>query len=287
LGAGHLALAIVAFERGDVCTAIHHLGPAEALSDTCDDPVLMTERAILWSRVEVARDRGAAALAALNELGPSLLLWPAGRLAVARSTTALARGDHAAAISALDGAESAGPSRTVALALAHLAAGHTKTALRLVASIDDSPGLSLPDRVRIRLLRTRAAMLGGDPAAAHALLAQALDAARPEQLRRPFTEAGPWMRHLLHRPDGPLGVHAWLTARPPDRRGDPILTEPLTGREREVLAHLEQMMSTDEIAAALHLSVNTVKTHLRSIYRKLCVSRRREAVERGRELRLL
>ncbi|WP_127355214.1 LuxR C-terminal-related transcriptional regulator [Actinacidiphila soli] len=286
-GAGHLALAIVAFERGDVCTAIHHLGPAEALSDTCNDPVLMTERAILWSRVEVARGRGAAALAALDELGPSLLLWPAGRLAVARSTTALARGDHAAAISALDGAESGGPSRTVALALAHLAAGHTKTALRLVASIDDSPGLSLPDRVRIRLLRTRAAMLDGDPAAAHALLAQALDAARPEQLRRPFTEAGPWMRHLLHRSDGPLGVHAWLTAPPPDRQDDPILTEPLTGREREVLAHLEQMMSTDEIAAALHLSVNTIKTHLRSIYRKLCVSRRREAVERGRELRLL
>ena len=44
------------------------------------------------------------------------------------------------------------------------------------------------------------------------------------------------------------------------------------------------MMSTDEIAGELHLSVNTVKTHLRSIYRKLCVNRRRDAVERGRDL---
>ncbi|MET9414319.1 LuxR C-terminal-related transcriptional regulator [Streptomyces klenkii] len=46
-------------------------------------------------------------------------------------------------------------------------------------------------------------------------------------------------------------------------------------------------MSADEIAADLSLSVNTVKTHLRSVYRKLGVSRRREAVERGRELRIL
>ncbi|MFB6979430.1 LuxR C-terminal-related transcriptional regulator [Streptomyces scopuliridis] len=301
-GAGHLALAIVAFERGDVRTAIHHLDPAEALPDTHDDPLLMTETAVLWARVEVARGRQSAALAPLDEigdalgdalgdgLGPTSLPWPAERRAVARSAVALARGDHATAVSVLDGAESGGPSRTVALALAHLAAGHTETALRLVAPIDGSPGLTLPDRVRIRLLRTRAALPDGDPAATHALLAQALDAARPEQLRQPFTEAGPWLRHLLHRPDSPLGVPAWLTARPPDRQDGqdgPVLIEPLSGREREVLAHLEQMMSTDEIATALHLSVNTVKTHLRGLYRKLCVSRRREAVERGRELRLL
>jgi LuxR family maltose regulon positive regulatory protein len=130
-------------------------------------------------------------------------------------------------------------------------------------------------------------MLGGHPAAAHALLGQALDAARPEQLRRPFTEAGSWIRPLLHRPDGPLGVHAWLIAGLPDRRNGSMPIEPLSGREREVLAHLEQMMTTDEIAAAMHVSVNTVKTHLRSVYRKLCVSRRREAVERGREFLLL
>ncbi|WP_078490546.1 LuxR C-terminal-related transcriptional regulator [Streptomyces scopuliridis] len=286
-GAGHLALAIVAFERGDVRAAIHHLDPAEALPDTRDDPMLMTETAVLWSRVELARGRRSAALGPLDALGPTPLPWPAERRAVARSAVALARGDHATAISVLDGAASGGPSRTVALALAHLSAGHTEAALRLVAPIDGSSGPPLPDRVRILLLRTHATMPDGDPAVTRALLAQALDAARPEQLRQPFTEAGPWLRHLLHRPDGPLGVHAWLTARPPDRQDNPILIEPLSGREREVLAHLEQMMSTDEIAAALHLSVNTVKTHLRGLYRKLCVSRRREAVERGRELRLL
>jgi LuxR family maltose regulon positive regulatory protein len=45
--------------------------------------------------------------------------------------------------------------------------------------------------------------------------------------------------------------------------------------------------SLREIAQALYLSPNTVKTHSRSIYRKLSVSSREEAVERGRELGLL
>lgn len=47
------------------------------------------------------------------------------------------------------------------------------------------------------------------------------------------------------------------------------------------------MMSTEEIATELYVSVNTVKTHLRSIYRKLSVSRRRDAVRRAKEFHLL
>ena len=45
--------------------------------------------------------------------------------------------------------------------------------------------------------------------------------------------------------------------------------------------------SLREIASSLFLSLNTVKTHSRSIYRKLDASSRQEAVERGRELGLL
>jgi LuxR family maltose regulon positive regulatory protein len=44
------------------------------------------------------------------------------------------------------------------------------------------------------------------------------------------------------------------------------------------------MLGTEEIADAMYLSVNTVKTHVRSILRKLAVSRRNEAVRRAREL---
>jgi LuxR family maltose regulon positive regulatory protein len=63
--------------------------------------------------------------------------------------------------------------------------------------------------------------------------------------------------------------------------------EPLSERERAVLRLLPTILPNSEIAGELFVSVNTVKTHLRSIYRKLDVGSRRDAVVRARELRLL
>ncbi len=63
--------------------------------------------------------------------------------------------------------------------------------------------------------------------------------------------------------------------------------EPLTPREREVLEHLSELLPTVEIALSMFVSVNTVRTHIRSILRKLGVSRRHEAVRRAWSLGLL
>lgn len=57
---------------------------------------------------------------------------------------------------------------------------------------------------------------------------------------------------------------------------------PLTARELAVLAVLASDLTSSEIGRELHLSPNTVKTHLRSIYGKLGVSSRRDAVRRAR-----
>ena len=61
----------------------------------------------------------------------------------------------------------------------------------------------------------------------------------------------------------------------------------LSQRELEVLRHAAEMLDTTEIAAMLFISVNTVKSHLKSIYRKLAVTHRGEAVRRARQLRIL
>ncbi len=65
------------------------------------------------------------------------------------------------------------------------------------------------------------------------------------------------------------------------------LREPLTPRELEILVMLAAVGSLNDIADELVVSVNTVKTHVRSIYQKLGVSSRKAAVRRARELRLV
>jgi LuxR family maltose regulon positive regulatory protein len=57
--------------------------------------------------------------------------------------------------------------------------------------------------------------------------------------------------------------------------------EELSERELTVLRHLASNLSEREIAAELYLSFNTVHSHVKSIYRKLGVSSRAEAVERS------
>ena len=65
------------------------------------------------------------------------------------------------------------------------------------------------------------------------------------------------------------------------------MTESLSERERAILRYLPTMMSNQEIAGELFVSVNTVKTHLRAIYRKLDAPGRRDAVRRARDLGLM
>ncbi len=67
----------------------------------------------------------------------------------------------------------------------------------------------------------------------------------------------------------------------------PRLVEGLTDRERDVLRLLPSRLTLREIASELFVSQNTLKFHLRVIYRKLGVNSRAEAVEQARRLRLL
>jgi LuxR family maltose regulon positive regulatory protein len=72
----------------------------------------------------------------------------------------------------------------------------------------------------------------------------------------------------------------------PAPAAEPLL-EPLSRRELEILALLNGPLSTREIAGQLIVSVNTVRTHIKSIYGKLGVHGRSGAVRRAQELGLL
>ncbi|HEY5856490.1 MAG TPA: LuxR C-terminal-related transcriptional regulator [Aldersonia sp.] len=183
----------------------------------------------------------------------------------------------------------------IVLAKAHLATSHARAALDSLGP----PARFAPYRV----LAAEAAVLGAVAAAelrrdAVALerITAAIELAQPIGAVRPFVTAGARVSTLLNRYQHVVGAHSafirdLLTAcgtvsNAPAARSNGA-AEPLTERERVVLHYLPTMFKTSEIASDLFVSVNTVKTHQQSIYRKLGVSTRRDAVDRARELDLL
>jgi LuxR family maltose regulon positive regulatory protein len=124
---------------------------------------------------------------------------------------------------------------------------------------------------------------------------RALELAAPQGLVRPFLTTGsPRMPALLAqvlevRPDDPFVTRILERLAGPGPHGAEAsrLAEPLTDRELVILRSLPTLRSNGEIADDLYVSVNTVKAHLKGLYRKLGVSGRRQAVERARELGLL
>jgi LuxR family maltose regulon positive regulatory protein len=72
----------------------------------------------------------------------------------------------------------------------------------------------------------------------------------------------------------------------PASRPRPVTTlvEQLSEREVTVLRYLCSRLTYQEIASALYVSLNTLKSHVKSVYRKLGVASRHDAVETGRQL---
>jgi LuxR family transcriptional regulator, maltose regulon positive regulatory protein len=185
------------------------------------------------------------------------------------------------------------PGLLAAQARIRLMAGDPGGALEALAAPAEvaHPAVAV-ERAVLRALAHRAA--GNEPEALDAL-EEALTLAEPEGIRRPLVEAGPVLRDLLARHLRRSASHRWFAAellrRLEGSSGNGVvpaeLLEPLSRREGEVLRYLPTMMSNADIAAELFVSVNTVKTHVKSIYRKLDATRRPDAVRRARQLHLL
>jgi LuxR family maltose regulon positive regulatory protein len=187
------------------------------------------------------------------------------------------------------------PAAMPACARLHLLLGDPPSAAALRAGLPerDHPRA----RTEVALLDTLLASASEDETTALDRLEDALAAAAPWGLRRPFLTAEAELRDLLTRrvewgtltPAFALDLLERMTGGPlavtvQARRA---LVDPLTDREQTVLRYLTSTLTTAEIAAELYVSINTVKTHQRTVYRKLAVASRRAAVVRARELHLL
>lgn len=176
-----------------------------------------------------------------------------------------------------------------AVAQAHR--GRRESAVRLLAPVLSGEVLCVVPVTLIEawIWEARLADRGSEEQRAHAAITKALAIGAAHELLRPFVAGGQEVHALLARGAGRFGRLESLAARiraafPPD---DHENLECLTTRELELLVELPSLRTADEIAASLFVSVNTVKTHLRGIYRKLGVNSRREAIVLARMRGLL
>ncbi|MFC8427050.1 LuxR C-terminal-related transcriptional regulator [Streptomyces sp. NPDC057253] len=296
-GIERLVLAAVAVDRNELGRAQALLDEADELAHETQDPVKAAGRAIATARLQLAQGNGRAAMESASPAVSTAVAspWAESLERVVASTVHLAEGRADTAAEVLRNLPDDRPAWAVEAARIQLAAGRPAAAIDLLDSLpaESRPGPAVT--VRASLVRAQAAATAGDTETARRFVAQALLAARRERLRRPFLDTGRWIKPLLVA--APLRGLAtgWLLPEPAAAGGPagvatppaPIVLPELSEREHDVLIRLAQMMSTQEIAADLYLSVNTVKTHLKSLYRKLAVNRRSEAVRRARDLRLL
>jgi LuxR family maltose regulon positive regulatory protein len=169
-----------------------------------------------------------------------------------------------------------------------LTKGDHKEARELLSQIED--GLRTPRRrLQWQLLDARAIS-----ASSLESLRAAVEFAAQERFIRSFVDEGDELLPLLHQQHG--AGPAWFVqdviaaieaAAKMTSSGRGSLVDPLSEREQVVLSYLPSWVSSSEIAAELYISLNTLKSHLRSIYRKLGASSRREAVVQARSRGLL
>jgi LuxR family maltose regulon positive regulatory protein len=180
-----------------------------------------------------------------------------------------------------------------------LADGRPADALHALLAL--LPELQANDRgllvLEIELLCALAWQSLGDAPAARQALGRALALAAESGAVRLFRDAGPALAPLLHScaAGGPQAAFAakLLAAIPgqvvnlPPVSALPSLVEPLSGRELEVLRLLRSSLTVPEMAAELYVAESTVRSHIKSIYGKLGVHRRIEAVQRAEALGLV
>ncbi|HSZ69242.1 MAG TPA: LuxR C-terminal-related transcriptional regulator [Solirubrobacteraceae bacterium] len=248
-------------------------------------------------------------LLALADIEPRVLL-AAGEIEQARATLAQARATLPPSTELL-----------VRRAAIELHAGETERAAEALASALDGeaplefapsaghPGEDLPRATAATapaagcepraatlleawLLRALLEHARGERRAAAQALDRALALAEREPLRDAFLVNGPGVGELLElqAQEGtahPALLEVLLEGASRRRPSGTVLAEPLTEREQRILRYLPTMLSNAEIGAEVFVSLNTVKTHLRSIYRKLGANGRADAVEKARALGLL
>ncbi|XVV08352.1 LuxR C-terminal-related transcriptional regulator [Actinoplanes sp. CA-131856] len=293
----HLAQSFIELDRGADTEAETALRQGLKSLGEHPETVMAGLAAVLRARLLVDRGEPTTARAVLTKAageageGQDAPLLDRS-FALAESEIDLALGEPAAVVKRY-AAGPLTPAEQVGLARAHLALGDFHAAEQLLAlAREGSDRVAMVSAWVLTALAADAHSRSGRAADA---LGHALAAAEADRIRRPFRRLDPervlvlaGRQQWLNEPRGPAGdgVLAEITGEIPVLSGLPS-ADPLSEREVDVLQYLPTVLTAGEIAESLGISVNTVKAHMRSIYRKLGAGRRREAVVQARQAGLL
>jgi LuxR family maltose regulon positive regulatory protein len=299
--AAEVALSSVHLDRNELTASRRWQKRADSALRARPDKLIGVAASLVAARHSLAEGRAGASLEIVSRAreGWSPPTWIEHQMLLLDSWAYTSAADYSAAI---DAAVRAGPESsmdaTVALARALLGAGDRQAAGRALAAAPPGNEAATGVRLVAWLVDARLHYASDARARGRRSLEHALRLGEQEQFRLPFAMERDWLRPILQRdpelaqqhrrllePD--LAGPAWMEAGQPSEQAAPMIVEPLSEREREVLAHVSAMESTAEIATEMYISVNTVKTHLKSIYRKLAVTHRGEAVRRAKKLGML
>ena len=295
-----VALALVHLQRNELRQARGFLKQADVALGVHPDKLLSAAAYLIAAGGALAQGQAATAagIIARARSGGQLPALLNQQLSIVESRAWIAAGDVRAALAAAGRAGSS-PEAAVTLARAQAAAGNSDEIPRLLAPVLAADS-RVPDPARLQalLLDARLSYAADDTAHGRRSLESALRIAEREQLGLPLAMERDWLGPVLRRDPELAGAHrslltlalghqrlpAPVTAR---EQAPVVVVEPLTERELEVLVHVSDMLNIAEVADKMYISVNTVKTHLRNIYRKLATSHRNEAVRRARQLQLI
>jgi|SRR5215211_1673276 len=299
----HLATAWTHLERAEVEQATQRLDHARSRKADNPDPLLTAAERLTQVRLALVSDEPETALRMLQSTdtidSPVPQGWFADQFLVATAEAWLSAGEPQQAIGRLTPEpEFAATEAKLILVKASRLAGDPHTAHQVLGHVPSDPvTMSMISQVQRWLLQAELTLEQGNRDEAELLIDRALRAATREQLRATISSAGVWLRSFVARDSGLSRRHAAFLASIPQATmpavdhwsGDAynaMFVVPLTAREGDVLRLLGQLCTNEEIADDLVLSLNTVKTHVRSLFQKLAVTRRADAVRRGRALGL-
>jgi len=276
-----------------------HAAQAAGCPQPAGEPAIGVLTGLARTRIAIdegnlAGARGLARLLAEMTAGEG----PAGAaVSLLDAEISLAAGEPDRARAALAAAEAAGAAGWPQAATCHarllMAHDDDKGALKLL-----EPAMTGAPTLAGRLAALLSAVIAhrrlNQAAEAAERLEEALALAEPDDQSGQFIAAGSPIRSALTIMITPASPSAGFAGRILDRFEGRLphgSSQPsgaaLTESELAVLRFLPSHMTNQEIAESLFLSINTIKTHLSSVYRKLGVTSRRQAIAQGRRLDLL